>query len=167
MSVSHLINCVCRHTQEHGKVPQPETSPRPPSVPQAVADQEELDFLFDEEMEQMAPRKNRFTDWSDDEDSDYELDDHDVNKILIVTQTPPHLRKHPGGDRTGNHESRARITADLAKAINDGLYYYESDLWTTEDQAEFSKVRAVGLYCPIVHCGVRLGLDLRIPVYRI
>uniref|UniRef100_A0AAR2KYA3 HTH La-type RNA-binding domain-containing protein n=1 Tax=Pygocentrus nattereri TaxID=42514 RepID=A0AAR2KYA3_PYGNA len=101
---------------------------------QPEADQEELDFLFDEEMERLAaPRKNTFTDWSDD-DSDGELDDRDVNKILIVTQTPPHLRKHPGGDRTGNHVSRAKITAELAKAINDGLYYYEQDLWTEEDK---------------------------------
>lgn len=97
------------------------------------ADQEELDFLFDEEIERLAaPRKNTFTDWSDD-DSDDELDDRDVNKILIVTQTPPHLRKHPGGDRTGNRVSRAKITADLAKAINDGLFYYEQDLWTKEE----------------------------------
>uniref|UniRef100_A0A3Q1B7X5 HTH La-type RNA-binding domain-containing protein n=1 Tax=Amphiprion ocellaris TaxID=80972 RepID=A0A3Q1B7X5_AMPOC len=102
-------------------------------------DQEELDFMFDEEMEQMAPRKNKFTDWSDEDDSDYELDDQDVNKILIVTQTPPYLRKHPGGDRTGNHESRAKITTDLAKAINDGLYYYEQDLWKGEEQVEVSK----------------------------
>ncbi|KAG1971661.1 la-related protein 1B [Pimephales promelas] len=106
-----------------------QSSPKQP--PEAV--QEELDFLFDEEMERIAaPRKNTFTDWSDD-DSDDELDDRDVNKILIVTQTPPHLRKHPGGDRTGNHVSRAKITTDLAKAINDGLFYYEQDLWTTED----------------------------------
>lgn len=113
------------------------TSPSPlPAEP----DQEELDFLFDEEMEQMAPRKNKFTDWSDEDDSDYELDDQDVNKILIVTQTPPYLKKHPSGDRTGNHESRAKITADLAKAINDGLYYYEQDLWEGEEQMEGSKV---------------------------
>lgn len=110
--------------------------PAPPPPPA----QEELDFLFDEEMEQMAPRKNTFTDWSD-EDSDYELDDDDVNKILIVTQTPPYLRRHPGGDRTGSHESRAKITVDLAKTINDGLYYYEQDLWAGLDQAEPGKVR--------------------------
>lgn len=116
-----------------------ETSPRP-APRQSEPDQEELDFMFDEEMEQLAPRKNQFTDWSDDEDSDYELDDQDVNKILIVTQTPPHLRKHPGGDRTGNHESRARITSDLAKAINDGLYYYEQDLWKGEEPVEGVKV---------------------------
>uniref|UniRef100_A0A3B5L5M5 La ribonucleoprotein 1B n=1 Tax=Xiphophorus couchianus TaxID=32473 RepID=A0A3B5L5M5_9TELE len=129
-----------RHRQTSGKskIP-PAPSSQPPS--QAEPDQEELDFMFDEEMEQMAPRKNKFTDWSDEDDSDYELDDQDVNKILIVTQTPPYLRKHPGGDRTGNHESRAKITADLAKAINDGLYYYEQDLWKGEEQIECSKVR--------------------------
>ncbi len=116
---------------------------------QPEADQEELDFLFDEEMERLAaPRKNTFTDWSDD-DSDDELDDQDVNKILIVTQTPPHLRKHPGGDRTGNHVSRAKITTDLAKAINDGLFYYEQDLWTKEEgqqECANAKVRMVVLF---------------------
>ncbi|KAM3938476.1 la-related protein 1B isoform 2-T3 [Leptodactylus fuscus] len=95
-------------------------------------EQEELDFMFDEEMEPLEGRKNNFTDWSDN-DSDYEIDDQDVNKILILTQTPPHLKKHPGGDRTGNHVSRAKMTSELAKVINDGLYYYEKDLWTVED----------------------------------
>ena len=95
----------------------------------------------------MAPRKNRFTDWSDEDDSDYEMDDQDVNKILIVTQTPPHVRKHPAGDRTGNHESRAKFTADLAKAINDGLFYYEQDLWKEEEQVETVKVRKLGGWC--------------------
>uniref|UniRef100_A0A4W3IHV3 La ribonucleoprotein 1B n=1 Tax=Callorhinchus milii TaxID=7868 RepID=A0A4W3IHV3_CALMI len=103
-------------------------------------EQEELDFMFDEEMEQIEGRKNTFTDWSDD-DSDYEIDDRDVNKILIVTQTPPHLRKHPGGDRTGNHVSRAKITTDLAKAINDGLYYYEKDLWMEENEPEYATIK--------------------------
>lgn len=113
----------------------------PPPPPPTEPDQEELDFMFDEEMEQMAPRKNKFTDWSDEDDSDYELDDQDVNKILILTQTPPYTRKHPSGDRTGNHESRAKITTDLAKAINDGLYYYEQDLWKGVEQMECTKVK--------------------------
>lgn len=87
--------------------------------------------MFDEELEQIRGRKNKFTDWSD-SDSDYEIDDQDINKILIVTQTPPYIRKHPGGDRTGNHICRAKITSELAKVINDGLYYYEQDLWTEQ-----------------------------------
>lgn len=101
---------------------------QPPPPPPEEQEQEELDFLFDEEMEQIEGRKNTFTEWSD-SDSDYEIDDQDLNKILIVTQTPPYMRKHPGGDRTGNHVSRAKITSELAKVINDGLYYYEQDLW--------------------------------------
>ena len=52
-----------------------------------------------------------------------------LNKILIVTQTPPAFRKHPGGDRTGDFLPRAKLSAELSKVINDGLYYYEQDLW--------------------------------------
>ncbi|KAF3818642.1 hypothetical protein GH733_012059, partial [Mirounga leonina] len=107
--------------------------------PSDEQEQEELDFLFDEEIEQIG-RKNTFTDWSDN-DSDYEIDDQDLNKILIVTQTPPYMRKHPGGDRTGNHMSRAKITSELAKVINDGLYYYEQDLWVEEDENTHTAIK--------------------------
>ncbi|XP_053559625.1 la-related protein 1B [Bombina bombina] len=112
----------------------PQALPKPQSLEEP--EQEELDFMFDEELQQMQGRKNTFTDWSDD-DSDYEIDDKDLNKIIIVTQTPPHLKKHPVGDRTGNHISRAKITSELAKVINDGLYYYEQDLWTNESDHEY------------------------------
>uniref|UniRef100_A0A667ZQF0 La ribonucleoprotein 1, translational regulator n=1 Tax=Myripristis murdjan TaxID=586833 RepID=A0A667ZQF0_9TELE len=101
---------------------------------------EELDFMFDEEMEQMDGRRNTFTDWSD-EDSDCEIDDRDVNKILIVTQTPPYLRKHPGGDRTGQHTSRSKLTSELVKVINDGLYYYEQDLWDDTYEPEYATIK--------------------------
>ena len=47
-------------------------------------------------------------------------------------QTPPALRKHPQGDRTGDHTKRSKITAELGKVINDGLFYYEKDLWDSE-----------------------------------
>uniref|UniRef100_A0A8D0CBD1 La ribonucleoprotein 1B n=1 Tax=Salvator merianae TaxID=96440 RepID=A0A8D0CBD1_SALMN len=104
-----------------------------PPMASEEQEQEELDFLFDEEMQQIEGRKNTFTEWSD-SDSDYEIDDQDLNKILIVTQTPPYMRKHPGGDRTGNHVSRAKITSELAKVINDGLYYYEQDLWMEQSE---------------------------------
>lgn len=96
--------------------------------------------MFDEEMEQIDGRRNTFTDWSD-EDSDGEIDDHDVNKILIVTQTPPYLRKHPGGDRTGHHTSRAKLTSELVKVINDGLFYYEQDLWDDTYEPEYATIK--------------------------
>jgi len=63
-----------------------------------------------------------------------EIDDKVINKLLIVTTTPPHMRKHPQGDRhPGDFTPRAKITAELARVINDGLYYYEQDLWRTTD----------------------------------
>ncbi|XP_075458268.1 la-related protein 1 isoform X1 [Ascaphus truei] len=127
---------------DDAKSPQQTTPPpvTPQKPPREQEEPEELDFMFDEEMEQMDGRKNTFTDWSD-EDSDYEIDDRDVNKILIVTQTPPSLRKHPGGDRTGNHTSRAKMSSEFAKAINDGLYYYEKDLWTEQFEPEYSQIK--------------------------
>ena len=98
-------------------------------------EQEELDFMFDEELEQLefesSGRRNNFTDWSD--ESDNEIDDVDLDKILLITQTPPYLRKHPGGDRTGDHQKRAKVTAEMCKVINDGLIYYEQDLWSDDN----------------------------------
>ncbi|KAM9451357.1 la-related protein 1 isoform 2-T2 [Clarias gariepinus] len=127
----------------------PRPSPARPKKPEdprsglTAGDQdepEELDFLFDEEMEAMDGRRNTFTEWTDDE-SDGEIDDHDVNKILIVTQTPPYLRKHPGGDRTGNHVSRSKLTNELVKVINDGLFYYEQDLWDDSYEPEYATIK--------------------------
>lgn len=53
------------------------------------------------------------------------MDDHDIQKIIIVTQTPPVVKKHPGGDRTGQSYNRSKMTAEVAEAINVGLYFYE------------------------------------------
>lgn len=50
------------------------------------------------------------------------MDDQDIQKLLIVTQTPPAYRKH---DRTSNFTSKNKLTSDIAQAINDGLYFYE------------------------------------------
>lgn len=51
--------------------------------------------------------------------------------MFTVTQTPPvgRVKKHEGFDRTANFTSRTKITQELAQVINDGLYYYEEDLW--------------------------------------
>ena len=36
-------------------------------------------------------------------------------------------------DRTGDHQSRVKMSQDLAAAINDGLYDYEDELWNPSD----------------------------------
>lgn len=123
-------------------IPDQVSGQQQPPPPPEEQEQEELDFLFDEEMEQIQGHKNKFTDWSD-SSSDYEIDDQDVNKILIVTQTPPYMRKHPGEDRADNHVCHGKITSELAKVINDGLYYYEQDLWTTQSENDTTVMQEV------------------------
>ncbi|KAJ3589232.1 hypothetical protein NHX12_010078 [Muraenolepis orangiensis] len=135
-----------KEKEEMSRSPQPQSVPSPAATPTKEGgmeqdEPEELDFMFDEEMEQMDGRRNTFTDWSDDEDSDCEIDDQDVNKILIVTQTPPYLRKHPGGDRTGQYTSRSKLTTELVKVINDGLFYYERDLWDDTCDPEYATIK--------------------------
>ena len=73
--------------------------------------------------------------------SEDEMDDQDINQILIVTQKPRRiLSKHPQGDRpSGSHQSRNKMTADLAQTINDGLYYYE--------QVRKCSSKCITLYC--------------------
>ncbi|XP_015600652.1 la-related protein 1B isoform X3 [Cephus cinctus] len=113
-------------------------------------EREELDFQFDEELDTPPPtgRHNAFSEWSED-DEDYELSDRDINKLLIVTQTtaaiPSRIPKHEGHDRTGDWTTRVKMTQDLEQAINDGLFYYEEDLWT-EDGQRYGSVSSVGSY---------------------
>ncbi|XP_050313917.1 la-related protein 1B [Anthonomus grandis grandis] len=98
---------------------------------QNEVEREELEFHFDEELENVPiGRQNTFSnEWINDEDSD-ELSDRDVNKLLIVTQAPSsRAPKHEGYDRTGDWTTRVKMSQELVKAINDGLYYYEEDLW--------------------------------------
>jgi len=83
--------------------------------------------------------KSPNVDRSDDE-SDGEIDDETLNKLIIVTQTPPSLRKHPGGDRTGDFVPRSKMTAELAKVINDGLYFYEQELQDQGSKVEYYAV---------------------------
>lgn len=66
-------------------------------------EKEELDFQFDEEIDheqipQGGGRTNNFSEFSDDDDeeSDWELSDREINKILIVTQVKGRVPKHEG-----------------------------------------------------------------------
>ncbi|XP_076749131.1 la related protein isoform X2 [Xylocopa sonorina] len=113
-------------------------------------EREELDFQFDEELDIPPPtgRHNAFSEWSED-DEDYELSDRDVNKLLIFTQTtvpmPTRIPKHEGHDRTGDWTTRVKMTQDLEQAINDGLYYYEEDLWMKDGQ-RYGSSSSIGSY---------------------
>lgn len=51
-----------------------------------------------------------------------------LKQLLIVTPSNRPL-KHDGYDRTGDHTSRTKITQELIHDIEDGLRYYEQDLW--------------------------------------
>ncbi|KAJ8986228.1 hypothetical protein NQ317_009934 [Molorchus minor] len=90
-------------------------------------EREELDFYFDEELDQEVPtgRQNTFSnEWQNEEDSD-ELSDRDSASSRVP--------KHEGYDRTGDWTTRVKISQELEQAINDGLYYYEEDLWVDLD----------------------------------
>lgn len=136
------------------------------------AEKEELDFQFDEEIDGDIPhgggRVNNFTEFSDDEESDFELSDRDINKLLIVTQVKSRPPKHEGKkfaqsqvsgetneiqvvgfDRTGDWSTRVKIGQDLEQVINDGLHNYEENLLVSRPahrsvnvitQEEFEKI---------------------------
>jgi len=92
---------------------------------------EELDFQFDEDLAGPTSTSDKKSTAGDDsDDSDYELDDYEISKIVIVTQTPPPPKKH---DRTGSFTNRTKMTQELAHMISDGLYYYEQDLLEEDD----------------------------------
>lgn len=113
------------------------TSP-PSQLPLQSIEKEDLEFQFDEELDIPIGRVNNFTDnWSDDE-SDYELSDRDINKILIVTQVRHRAPKHDGYNRTSDFVSRTKITQDLEQVINDGLHNYEEEIWTHDEKPSSS-----------------------------
>jgi len=100
-------------------------------------DREELDFQFDEEI--VTPKHNssarhRYTEPGD-EESEGEMSDGEINKLLIITPQRP--KKHDGFDRTANCVSRVKMSQDMASAINDGLYNYEDELWEPSDEEQW------------------------------
>jgi len=111
----------------------------------AVKDsREELDFQFDEDDDVNIPmgKSNKFS--ADPADySDYELSDGEINKLLIITPHRP--RKHEGYDRTGDKESRVKMSQNLAAAINDGLYDYEAELWDPSDDDDWIATNDVSI----------------------
>lgn len=115
-----------------------------PTAGAVPAAKEELDFQFDEELDlPVSSRVNNFSEYHSDDDSDYELPDRDINKILIVTQMPAHRApKHEGNNRTADWTTRTKIAQDLEKVISDGLMNYEEDLWVLNEDTVCSKAAA-------------------------
>lgn len=118
---------------------------------QVVDNREELDFRFDEEIVHSGSKANDGGFSSSEEDYDEsdssssdeledEIDEVALQKLVIITQTPPVNRKQASttvsNDRTGYHVPRSKITSELARAINDGLYYYERDLKRFEQEKQ-------------------------------
>lgn len=58
---------------------------KPTEKTQVKDEREELDFMFDAEMEELNINKKSFTKWDSDSDED-EITDDDIRKIIIVTQ---------------------------------------------------------------------------------
>lgn len=52
----------------------------------------------------------------------------------MTQTTSTRIPKHEGHDRTGDWTTRVKMSQDLEQAINDGLYYYEEDLWGEDGQ---------------------------------
>ena len=112
-------------------------------------DNTELEFQFDEELttsQWTNGRKNQFTEWSDDDDSDYEISDTELAQIIVITQTAgTRLSKHEGYDRTGDWTTRVKMTQELSHVINDGLFYYEQDLWGLNDKHDTKPHKTIEL----------------------
>ncbi len=66
---------------------------------------------------------------------DEDISDANVNKLIIVTQTPPPPTKRQF-DRTGDFCSRAKLNKELNTELEIGLRRYESDLWSRREQLD-------------------------------
>jgi len=102
-------------------------------------------------------RFNCINPYRSEDDEDYEsLSDKDINKLLIFTQVSlPSSRvpKHEGYDRTGDWTTRVKMTQELEQLINDGLFYYEQELWKQDSQGvksynfvHFEKIMKPNIY---------------------
>ena len=91
-------------------------------------------FLFSAKISHSSSARHRYTEPGD-EESEGEMSDGEINKLLIITPQRP--KKHDGFDRTSNCVSRVKMSQDMASAINDGLYNYEDELWEQSDEEQW------------------------------
>uniref|UniRef100_A0A0N5B1D6 La-related protein 1 n=1 Tax=Syphacia muris TaxID=451379 RepID=A0A0N5B1D6_9BILA len=100
---------------------------------------EDLGFQFDEEInnaEAEMPfgkeKKAAHSEKSSSHDTVDEMSDANVNRLIIVLQTPPPPSKRQF-DRTGDYTTRAKMNQRLNEEVELGLRRYEYELWQNKD----------------------------------
>jgi len=98
---------------------------------------EEDTFLLDEELEtseRPVPKETQTVPKShDDEEEDTDINDRDLQRLIIVTQSKKAIR----GDRKGQDgrdHGRKAISEEFASIMNDGLFFYEQELHSGRKQ---------------------------------
>jgi len=100
-------------------------------------DEEEGMFSLDEDLDSAAAPAKRGA-----EDVD-QLSDDMMSKLIIVTQSPKKPVK-PENRRFVEPHSRKAMSEDIAKTINDGLYFYEQELREQRRRAKKKSADAAG-----------------------
>ena len=65
-------------------------------------------------------------------ESTEDMSDANVNKLIIVTQTPPPTKRQY--DRTGDFSKRSERDRRLIEEMEHGLRRYEEELWSEESK---------------------------------
>lgn len=63
-------------------------------------------------------------------ESTEDMTDANINKLIIVTQTPPPSKRQY--DRTGDYSKRSDRDRRLIEEMEHGLRKYEEELWSTD-----------------------------------
>lgn len=83
----------------------------------------------------------------------------------MTQTTTSRIPKHEGHDRTGDWTTRVKMSQDLEQAINDGLYYYEEDLWGDDGQRVSYINEIYSIYQPIRYEKISKTLELVLNLY--
>lgn len=93
------------------------------------ANADELDFQFEEEMggKGLSGSKHDLRDLSDG-DAGSDFGDDDLERVIVLVQSPEKSKKSTVRDRTGVPFSRSQNTNDWIEQMNSELFYYEQEI---------------------------------------
>uniref|UniRef100_A0A914C420 La-related protein 1 n=1 Tax=Acrobeloides nanus TaxID=290746 RepID=A0A914C420_9BILA len=111
------------------------------AIPKKKVPAADLDFQFDEELESIKPSEKQGKSSYDFNESTEDMSDANVNKLIIVTQTPPPTKRQY--DRTGDFSKRSERDRRLIEEMEHGLRRYEEELWSEESKEGTSKVNTM------------------------